>query len=201
MSTCRKKEYQMIRLFVILFVVICRGHCILVEANDLYQEAYMDVMWEDHHRTLKGLVYNPTFLSLMVGVTIEPAVPSLDQGIPTRYTIDPILPPGLALNTETGIIYGKPSGPSSSRLYNVTAISEPNPKCRIFMYCDSNCSTSLTIHVADPSYYYYYYTACSIVVSIIVIVTSTIISHNRIKSYVRKVTNEDPFSYLTTPPR
>src|SRR6516162_8185099 len=39
----------------------------------------------------------------------------------TSYSVDPALPPGLTLNTTTGIISGTPTAAAASASYNVTA--------------------------------------------------------------------------------
>ena len=45
------------------------------------------------------------------------------------YSILPVLPAGLSINTSTGIIYGIPTAPASLTTYNVTATSVQNSAC------------------------------------------------------------------------
>ena len=61
-----------------------------------------------------------TPIVLFKGVLITPITPSNSGGAITNYAISPSLPSGLALNTLTGAITGRPTVPSASTNYTIT---------------------------------------------------------------------------------
>ena len=68
-----------------------------------------------------GLFYTHPY-SLIEGEPIGPWTPQVD-GTVTNYTVMPALPPGLALNTSTGVISGTPVTTALPMYYQVTAIN------------------------------------------------------------------------------
>jgi len=81
---------------------------------------------------------NPAVYTL--GVAITPNTPSLDSGKVDSYSVTPSLPPGLALNTSTGIITGTPTVGSAAASYTVTAVTGT-----------TKLTTVLTLTVHDPT--------------------------------------------------
>ena len=67
-----------------------------------------------------GLAYtaaNPTYTACL---EIAPNTPAV-TGQVTGYTVDPALPPGLALDADTGVISGTPSAAAAATTHTVTA--------------------------------------------------------------------------------
>ena len=62
----------------------------------------------------------PTPVLYGVGVAITPATPVV-TGVVTRYSVNPALPAGLALDSITGILSGTPTGVNNPRDYTMTA--------------------------------------------------------------------------------
>jgi len=69
-----------------------------------------------------GLTYTVTTAYYAVGTAIAANVPSTSGGGPVAsYAVSPSLPPGLALNTATGVISGTPTATTAKATYTVTA--------------------------------------------------------------------------------
>ncbi|HZX94657.1 MAG TPA: putative Ig domain-containing protein, partial [Myxococcales bacterium] len=66
------------------------------------------------------LAYATNPSSYTIGVTIQPDVPTNTGGVITSYSISPALPPGLGLDTSTGVISGTPTALSAEGTYVVT---------------------------------------------------------------------------------
>ncbi|UWZ84920.1 putative Ig domain-containing protein [Occallatibacter riparius] len=67
-----------------------------------------------------NLVYFQTSILATVGVAIAPETPSV-TGTVTKYAVAPALPPGIVINTSTGVISGSPTVSSSKTTYTITA--------------------------------------------------------------------------------
>lgn len=65
--------------------------------------------------------YSQNPAEYIVGVVIEPNVPTVSNGTVTRYEVSPALPTGLTLNPTTGQITGTPTTPSPPVDYTITA--------------------------------------------------------------------------------
>jgi Putative Ig domain len=74
-----------------------------------------------------------------VGMPLGPLVPSV-AGAVEHYAVTPALPPGVALDSKSGVIAGTPSAASSLAPYTITASSLPG-----------NTSFILLLSVAAPS--------------------------------------------------
>jgi Putative Ig domain len=74
-----------------------------------------------------------------VGIPLGPLVPSV-AGTVEHYAVTPGLPPGVALDSESGVIAGTPSAASSLAPYTITASS-----------LSGNTSFILLVTVAAPS--------------------------------------------------
>ncbi|MGF6597258.1 N-acetylneuraminic acid mutarotase [Paraburkholderia sp. GAS448] len=57
----------------------------------------------------------------VVGQPIVPNVPTLTGGVPTQFTVSPVLPAGLDLDPVTGAISGTPTTPQAATLFTVVA--------------------------------------------------------------------------------
>ena len=68
-----------------------------------------------------GLTYSTNPAVYTVGITISPNAPSSTGGPISSYSVSPVLPAGLRLDTSTGVISGTPSAPSTAADYVVTA--------------------------------------------------------------------------------
>ena len=67
-----------------------------------------------------SISYTPSFLSLAKNSTISPATPTNQGGVITLYTVNPSLPPGLVLDSSTGVISGTPTAITSLAVYTIT---------------------------------------------------------------------------------
>jgi Putative Ig domain len=74
-----------------------------------------------------------------VGMSLGPLVPTV-AGTVEHYAVTPALPPGVALDSKSGVIAGTPSAASSLAPYTITASSLPG-----------NTSFILLLTVAAPS--------------------------------------------------
>ena len=74
-----------------------------------------------------------------VGTPLGPLVPKV-AGAVEHYAVTPALPPGLALDSSSGVIAGTPSAPSTLAPYTITASSLPG-----------STSFILLLTVATPS--------------------------------------------------
>lgn len=68
-----------------------------------------------------GLVYSPYYTSLTVDLDFMDILPTLSSGVADYYSILPILPLGLILDSLDGRIYGTPSESRTNTIYTVTA--------------------------------------------------------------------------------
>jgi hypothetical protein len=75
----------------------------------------------------------------MVGRPLTPLIPTV-AGTVEHYAVTPALPPGVALDSKSGVIGGTPSAASSLAPYTITAGSLPG-----------NTSFILLLTVAEPS--------------------------------------------------
>jgi hypothetical protein len=67
-----------------------------------------------------GLSYTSSSLTGTVGTAISNLNPAV-TGTGITYSISPALPPGLAINTSTGVISGTPTAAATSQVYTITA--------------------------------------------------------------------------------
>lgn len=68
-----------------------------------------------------GLTYSPSTITCVLGRACTLAAPTAMGGAATAFTIDPVLPAGLALNPTTGAISGMPTTVQGASEYTVTA--------------------------------------------------------------------------------
>ena len=67
-----------------------------------------------------GLTYSVNSAVYTVGVAVTSNTPSSSGGAITSYSVSPILPAGLSLNTSTGVISGTPTAVTTTGSYTVT---------------------------------------------------------------------------------
>lgn len=67
-----------------------------------------------------GLIYPQTTITTYVGQAVTPDIPGAAGGTITSFSISPALPPGLSLNTSTGVISGTPTAAAAQATYVVT---------------------------------------------------------------------------------
>lgn len=67
-----------------------------------------------------NLIYPQATINATVGAAIAPDTPTVN-GVVTGYSISPLLPAGLSLDTSTGTISGTPTAASAQTPYTVTA--------------------------------------------------------------------------------
>jgi hypothetical protein len=67
------------------------------------------------------LTYSENPATYPVGIPITPNTPSSRGGAVESYSVSPALPPGLALDTATGVIVGTPTAASARTSYTVIA--------------------------------------------------------------------------------
>ena len=68
-----------------------------------------------------AISYNPSSLTLTMGIAMTPASPTSSGGTVTTWSVSPSLPAGLSLDTSTGVISGTPTAITSSAPYTITA--------------------------------------------------------------------------------
>ncbi len=66
-----------------------------------------------------ALLYPQAAITTFVGVSITPDIPGGSGGAISSYTVSPALPPGLNLNSSTGVISGIPTAAAASTTYVV----------------------------------------------------------------------------------
>ena len=71
--------------------------------------------------TPANLAYSENPATYVKGTPITANTPSSDGGAPTSYSVSPALPPGLALDSTTGVISGTPTAIALVAVYTVTA--------------------------------------------------------------------------------
>ena len=81
--------------------------------------ATLRIMVEDAAPSALSYAMNPAIYT--VGVAIAENVPSSTGGAVVAYSITPVLPAGLSLDTGNGVISGTPTEPGEAREYTVTA--------------------------------------------------------------------------------
>jgi len=97
-----------------------------------------------------GLTYTTTSATYTLNVPIVNNLPSI-TGVATEWTIEPELPAGLELNSETGVIDGTPELFQPATPYTIMAKNE-------FGYVTA--VISITVNIAPPAALSYSTTAC-----------------------------------------
>ncbi|CAN5478573.1 hypothetical protein BH11BAC3_BH11BAC3_00270 [soil metagenome] len=90
------------------------------------------------------LNYTLTPASYCLGTAIANNNPSNTGGASTSYSVSPALPPGLSLNTSTGVISGTPTAVTASNTYTVTASNS----------CGSTTKALTIVVITTPSITY-----------------------------------------------
>lgn len=98
-----------------LFVVSLGNTRVEVFGLDAYTDPYIP---QEAPREL-AYATNPAYYILATPIT--PNLPSSAGGSVTSYSVSPVLPPGLALDPQTGIIAGNPLMTAPTATYKITA--------------------------------------------------------------------------------
>jgi len=88
-----------------------------------------------------------TFLVNVLASTLDPLVVG---GIPSRYSVSPALPAGLALNASTGRLSGTPTAPSPLATYTVTALNSAG-QASVPLNIDVAPSAAITVQVQSST--------------------------------------------------
>lgn len=88
-----------------------------------------------------SLSYSPASLVLTLGTAATPVTPTVTGSL-TSFTVAPALPPGLNLNSTTGVISGTPSAITPAATYTVSASG---------MSSAASASVSITVNDVPPS--------------------------------------------------
>lgn len=75
-----------------------------------------------------SISYSPSTLALTVGVPMAPAVPTVIGPQPRLWQVLPVLPAGIVMAWNTGVISGTPTTPQGNTAYTVTALSGEEPR-------------------------------------------------------------------------
>ena len=72
-----------------------------------------------------GFSYSNSNQNLFIGVAIATLTPTITSGLATSFSVSPTLPTGVALNSSTGVISGKPTSGAQSAVDYVITASNP----------------------------------------------------------------------------
>jgi Putative Ig domain len=97
--------------FVSLFVLLLSGLIALIAGCGSVEESVTPPA---------GLSYRDASAAYVTGTEIVPNTPSSSGGPITHYSVAPVLPVGLSLNPQTGVISGVPMQTSAPAIYTVT---------------------------------------------------------------------------------
>lgn len=99
-----------------------------------------------------GLSYT-TPNNFMVGTAISQLTPTVSGDAVTSYTISPLLPAGLILNTVTGIISGTPTTASATTNYTVTATNAAGSNSATISISVPNATPPSSLSYTTPQTY------------------------------------------------
>jgi len=100
-----------------------------------------------------GLSYSSGNAVFTKGASITPDIPTSSGGTITAYAVSPALPPGLALNSASGIITGTPTSVAAAATYTVTAAGAAG---------STTANLSITVNDVPPTALSYQYTGSPI---------------------------------------
>ena len=89
-----------------------------------------------------NLTYTTVTADFTKGTSIPADNPSTSGGAATSYSVSPVLPTGLSLNTSTGVITGTPTAVTATASYTVTASNSAG---------STTASLSITVNDQPPS--------------------------------------------------
>jgi len=90
-----------------------------------------------------SLTYRQPVAIYPQGKVIVPNLPIATGGAITAFSVDPSLPEGLSLNTESGEISGTPTTPQAAQTYKITGLNGAG-----------STAASITITIAGPGTFY-----------------------------------------------
>lgn len=93
-------------------------------------------------RAPQGLQYPNTVIVLVVHRAMPPAMPTTQRGTPTEFSVEPALPSGLVLDSNTGRLVGTPTEPAAAMQYTITARNSAG---------ETNTVITLTVRDEPPS--------------------------------------------------
>jgi len=87
------------------------------------------------------------------GTAIASNIPSSSGGAVVSYSIRPILPPGLTLNSTTGVISGTPTISITPGSFTVTASNTGGSATKVLSITINNVAPSSLTYSTNPAYY------------------------------------------------
>lgn len=100
-----------------------------------------------------ALAYGVNPAVYTVGQAIAPNAPSHGGGAVARYTVEPILPPGLKLDGATGVLSGTPAEATPSFVYTVQAANAAgSTRVQLILAVNEVPPTDLTYPVTSATY-------------------------------------------------
>lgn len=100
-----------------------------------------------------GLFYSSTSPTFRLGGPIRWDVPSYSGGSPTSYSIAPVLPVGLGIDPNTGVISGTPTLMNPSTTYTVTGSNSGGSTQCTLVVTVKDAAPNATIFAQDKVFY------------------------------------------------
>ena len=113
--------------------------------------ATLRIIVEDAAPSALSYATNPAIYT--VGVAIADNVPSSTGGVVVAYSITPVLPAGLSLDTGSGVISGTPSEPSAVTHYMVTATNSGGSTAATLQIIVEDAAPSALSYATNPAIY------------------------------------------------
>ncbi len=100
-----------------------------------------------------SLTYSTNPATYTVGTAIASNTPGSGGGAVVSYSVSPALPPGLSLDTSTGVISGTPAVAAATASYTVTATNTGGPTTAAVSITVNDVAPSLLTYSGNPATY------------------------------------------------
>jgi uncharacterized repeat protein (TIGR01451 family) len=100
-----------------------------------------------------ALTYTANSAIYTKGLAIVSNAPGNAGGVVVSYSVSPPLPPGLALNTVTGVITGRPMSLSTAANYTVTAVNTGGSATAVLNFTVNDVPPSALAYATNPASY------------------------------------------------